>query len=148
MVYFPEGSSFQNDFNKILGNDFFWYCNAWLIREGLEFLVDTVMDGEKKEFYLLESTGMDKAFIKYKIVLKDYNNGIPSIIRKFYSDKKQREMFEYYFKDFCQFTIRSKVENLTGTMLNLFTNSDEKECLELKNSGTEFEIMFTQRRIK
>jgi len=136
----------KNGFSKIGDNKFNWYCNAWLIREGLKYIFNEIMDSEtNKEFFLLEE-GTEKSFIKYKIILRDYDQGIPSIVRKYYNDTQIRCNFEHYFMDFCQFTIRSKVKGYPGTALALFTNRDEIECDDMTTTGTEYEMMFTQRR--
>lgn len=143
-----EGVDYSNYedtiFQKIKTPPFYWYCNAYRVRKGLKEIKKN-MEGDHQVFYLLESTKTEKnPLIQYKIILKDFGKGIPSIARKFSSIDKSRFLFDQYLKGFCQLTIRSKMAGFEGISLNVFTGKDDIPCAKIKKQGTEFEIQFTQ----
>lgn len=147
---FREGSNYadyENDeYQRLEISKFYWYCNAYLVRKGLRDIAEN-MQGEEKVFYLLETRYKEcKALIKYKIVLRDFGRGIPSIIRKFGSTNDKNFVFDQCLRGFCELTIRSKMANFEGIKFDVFHGQDELPCPQIKETGTEFEILFTQGR--
>lgn len=151
VLQFREGDNYvqyeDEEFRRIKDYRFYWYCNACAVREGLKDIKKN-MQGDKFEFYLLETKCNEcKELIKYKIILRDFGRGIPSIARFLYSNEEHHPFkFMRFLKGFCQLTIRSKMNDFEGISFDAFTGKDDVRCPQIKKTGTEFEIIFTQGR--
>ena len=147
---FKEGKNYSQyedeEFVRITRNKFYWYGNAYVVRMGLKDLKNN-MYSNKPFFYLLESRAKEgKALIKYKIILKDLDNGLPSIARQFQPEEEKVYRFDEFLKGFCQIIIRSKMKDFNGICYHVFTSKKDISDTHIKDVGTEFEIQFTQGR--
>lgn len=124
----------------------YWYCNAVKVRYGLKKIIQNMFDSDAR-FCLLEAKDNDRlSIVKYKLVIKDTNKGVPSIIRKFYSNEEDKFLFDHFLKGYCYITIRSKMADFDGTSFDLLSGQDERLCKLKTSVGTEFHIMFMQTR--
>ena len=145
-----EGSDYRNmeddEYVKLSDNKLYWYCNAYLIRLGLKNIKDN-MTSKKPIFYILEMADQkDKAIIKYKIILRDKLNGLPSIAQQFNSPDDKIFKFDEYMRGFCQITIKSKLRDFPAICYDVYSDTKDWECGSMNDVGTIYEIMFTQGR--
>lgn len=149
VLHIKEGSDYapyENEvFQRQRNKAFYWCCNAFAVREGLKDIV-SILNREKIEYYLLESRENEgKSLVKYKIVLRDYSNGIPSIIR--FLDRRKKEIgFVQLLKGFCELRMHTKLNGYEATAFDVYHGADERPFPKMVAPGVEFEIMFTQGR--
>ena len=140
-------SKYEDDeFQRFRGPNLYWYCNTYQVRRGLK-AIKANLTGDNIKFCFLKSKDQDnKTIVRYKLIFRDFGKGIPSIVRKFFSTSPHYCQFDQFLKGYCQIIIRSKMDNFEGISYDVLTGTDDVPCPNIKDTGTEFEIMFTQGR--
>jgi len=143
-----SGESFviPDGYEDLDSRDFYWYCHAWLVREGLRIIANN-MQGESKSFIILKPKNLtEQSVVRYKLLMRDSGEGLPRIARAFAPGHGYFSKVGSCLQGFCELVVRSKVNGLQAYEYNVFSGVDDVVCPNMKNTGTEFEITITQSR--
>jgi hypothetical protein len=136
----------DNEYEPINSRDLFWYCNAWLVREGIRAIVHNMQGHEKFFIILTPKNFAAKLFVRYKIILRDSGKGLSSVARAFIAGRGHLSTVASFLQGFCELNVRSKMEGEEAIEYDVFSGTMDLPCSKMKRVGTEFEIIFTQRR--
>jgi hypothetical protein len=141
-----ESFVIPDGYENMMYRDFYWYCNAWLVREGLRIIANN-MQGESKSFIILIPKSLsEQSVVCYKLLMRDSGEGLPRIARAFAPGRGYFSKVGSCLQGFCELVVRSKVDGLDGYEYDVFSGIDDAVCPSMKNAGTEFEITITQSR--
>ena len=141
-----EFEDIDDEYEPIGSRDLYWYCHAWLVREGLRAIVNN-MQSHAGFFILLKPRNIAATpFVRYKIILRDNGKGLGSIARAFVAKGGHLASAAKHLQGFCEMMVRSKMEGEEGIEYDVYSETTDEPCLKMGKTGTEFEIIFTQRR--
>lgn len=142
----PKTEIIDDDYEPLEERDLYWYCNAWLIREGIQTIVKNMQSTDKCFIILKPKCFASKSLVRYKIVLRDSGKGLPSLARAFIPERGHLSKVLPLLQGFCELLIRSKIEGEEGIEYDAFFDSMDRPCPQMVKVGTEFVITITQRR--
>lgn len=142
----PKTEVDEAGYEPFEARDFYWYGHAWLVREGLRSIIQS-MDGGDKYFIVLKPKALARqSLIQYKIVLRDRSKGLSTIARAFVAGKGHLDKVVSRLQGFCDLEIRSKIEGEEGIAYDAFRDNMDRPCPQKTTAGTEFVLTLIQRR--
>lgn len=142
----PANEANEEGYEPLEVRDFYWYGNAWAMREGVRAIVQA-MSGEQKFFMMLKPKDfLHQALLRYKIILYDRGKGLSSIARAFVAGRGHLSKVMPLLQGFCELQIRSKIEGEEGIAYDVFWDTTDQPYAQMTKVGTEFVLTITQRR--
>ena len=142
----PKNEANEEGYEPLEARDFYWYGNAWSMREGVRAIVQA-MSSEQRFFIMLKPKDFQRqALVRYKIILSDRGKGLSSIARAFVSGRGHLSKVVPLLQGFCELQIRSKIEGEEGIAYDVFWDTMDQPYPQMTKVGTEFVLTITQRR--
>lgn len=142
----PKNEANEEGYEPLEARDFYWYGNAWSMREGVRAIVQA-MSSEQRFFIMLKPKDFSRqALVRYKIILYDRGKGLTTIARAFVAGRGHLAKVLPLLQGFCELQIRSKIEGEEGIAYDVFWDTMDQPYPQMTKVGTEFVLTLTQRR--
>lgn len=142
----PKTEDFDEGYEPLEVRDFYWYGHAWLVREGLRAIIQSLAGPDKFFIILKPKNSARQALMQHKIVLRDRSKGLSTIARAFVAGRGHLDKAVSRLQGFCDLEIRSKIEGEEGIAYDAFRDTMDRPCPQKKTEGTEFVLTLIQRR--